>query len=50
MIFKGSVNDKPVIHLYLADNHYTIITSVAAFFGKAYFCDGCDKVSKKRGA
>uniref|UniRef100_A0A914UUB4 DNA-directed DNA polymerase n=1 Tax=Plectus sambesii TaxID=2011161 RepID=A0A914UUB4_9BILA len=45
--FKGPEKEN-VISLYLHDDHYDVITSVAAFFGRSYFCHSCDQVYEKR--
>uniref|UniRef100_A0A914VZ48 Uncharacterized protein n=1 Tax=Plectus sambesii TaxID=2011161 RepID=A0A914VZ48_9BILA len=45
--FKGAEKEK-VISLYLHDNHYDVITSVAAFFRQSYFCHSYDQVYEKR--
>ena len=48
MIYTGPEADKK-IYLYLHNNHYDVITSMAAFFNKAYFCTECNtRYDKKK--
>lgn len=42
MLFSGDVQAPKIIHLYHYDNHYCVITSMAAFFSRGYFCEHCD--------
>jgi len=42
IIYAGPEADKK-IYLYYHDNHYDIITSMAAFLSKSYFCTSCNK-------
>jgi len=32
-----------VLHLYLHDNHFDVITRPKAFMGRSYFCESCNK-------
>ena len=36
-------DEKPIIGLYLHDNHFDVITTIPGFLGKAYFCHRCHK-------
>ena len=42
IIYKGPETEKP-IYLYYHSGHYDLITSMAAFLGRAYFCLKCGK-------
>uniref|UniRef100_A0A915IHY8 Uncharacterized protein n=1 Tax=Romanomermis culicivorax TaxID=13658 RepID=A0A915IHY8_ROMCU len=42
LIYKGPKAEK-ILHLFLHDHHFDIITKVPAFLGKSYYCDICDK-------
>lgn len=42
MIHLGPEAEK-VLHLYLHDNHFDVITSVPAFFSRSYYCETCNK-------
>ena len=42
IVYKGPDTEK-VIYLYLHDGHFDIITSMAAFLNRAYFCVKCCK-------
>jgi len=44
VIIKGKPkNPKYTIHLYNYENHFCVITSMPAFFGRTYFCESCNK-------
>ena len=43
-----SIVDGNVIYLYKNKNHYDVITTMAGFLGKAYYCDTCKKSYKCR--
>ena len=36
-------DEKPIIGLYLHNNHFDVITSIAGFLSKSYFCRRCHK-------
>ena len=36
-------DEKPIIGLYLHDNHFDVITSIPGFLSKTYFCRRCHK-------
>ena len=40
--------DGKIIYLYKNKNHYDVITSMAGFLGKAYYCDTCKKSYTRR--
>jgi hypothetical protein len=42
-IFEGDVNSDKVIHLFHLKNHFCVITKMAAFFDKSYWCEQCEK-------
>ena len=41
LIYSGSVFSEKQIHLYLADNHFSVINSMPAFLERTYFCNRC---------
>ena len=47
MIYVGPEADNKIF-LYMHDNHYDVITSMAAFLNKAYFCTKCNKGYDKK--
>ena len=42
VVFKGPEANKK-IYLYLHDGHYDVITTMAGFLGRVYFCTKCNK-------
>ena len=47
-IYRGANPQAPTsIYLYLAENHYSLITTMKGFLKKDYFCDTCLKGFKK---
>ena len=42
LAFKGPVQQK-ILHLYLHDNHYDMITSMPGFSNSKYYCKLCDQ-------
>uniref|UniRef100_A0A915IJI4 Uncharacterized protein n=1 Tax=Romanomermis culicivorax TaxID=13658 RepID=A0A915IJI4_ROMCU len=49
VIAKAGIDNHPqlgrpkILHLFLHDHHFDIITKVPAFLGKAHYCDICNK-------
>ena len=41
IVYSGPVFSEKQIYLYLAENHFSVITSMHAFLGRAYFCKKC---------
>ena len=47
MIFAGPEADNK-IYLYMHENHYDVITSMAAFMSNKHFCNKCNKAFDKK--
>ena len=37
------IDEKPIISLYLHDNHFDVITKLPGFLNRSYFCNRCHK-------
>ena len=39
VVFKGNPNAEHKLYLYLAEAHYSVITSMKAYMERSYYCD-----------
>lgn len=48
IVYEGPIQAPKVLHLWLCDNHFQVITSMTSFAETSYYCDNCNKGYSKK--